>query len=273
MLTLVPATHAWQSAGWVWRFPADLQAINSIDIDEQKDYVWKNFTRLGSAGFTSSKRHVLVIGDSQAADLVNVLLAAGFDRKNEIVTRASIGECGLPYTPEEQGEAFWNAFTTKNPALFEACKEQRASIIDDRLISKADYVIVGYFWRDFALDKIDALLADFGKRTKAKVLLVGSKAFEQSSVQLVNEFGRTDGLEQIAAERVAPLARDANRYIAANFPDDFVDLIAAVCPRAGYCHVLTPEGMPIYWDHTHFTRDGAEFIGRTAAATLFPFLN
>ena len=103
---LAPALHAGRSGGWVWRFPADLQSINSIDIDAQKQYVWKNFTRLQASAFNSSRRHLLVVGDSQAADLVNMLVAGGFERKNEIMTRTVLWECGMPYMPEGEGETF-----------------------------------------------------------------------------------------------------------------------------------------------------------------------
>ena len=136
---LAPALHAGLSGGWVWRFPADLQAINSTDVDAQKLYVWNNFNRLQAPAFTSSKRHVLVVGDSQAADLVNILVAAGFERKNEIVTTAVFYECGMFYMPQGQGDTYWkteNSYTIKNPALIDGCKEQYESLADGTSYSR-----------------------------------------------------------------------------------------------------------------------------------------
>ncbi len=107
LLVAIPATHAVSTRGWPWRFPGDIQAINAIDIPEQQQYVWENFNRLSAASFTTGKRRVLIVGDSQAADLVNMLVAAGFERHNEIITRTIAWECGLPYVDGSYGDDFW----------------------------------------------------------------------------------------------------------------------------------------------------------------------
>ena len=275
-VVLAPALHAGLTGGWVWRFPADLQAINSIDVDAQKLYVWKNFNRLQTPAFTSSKRHVLVVGDSQAADLMNMLVAAGFERKNELITRTVLWECGMPYMPEGKGDTFWkteNSHTIKNPALIDTCKEEYKGIADGPAIRDAEYVIVSYFWREDALGKIDEAVRDLSLRTKAKILLLGSKGFDESSIQFANRLGNLEGLEKLAADHVTAATRNANRFMADNFPDRFVDVLSAICPRADFCHVLTGENKPIYWDPTHLTSYGAEYLGRSLAAPLFPFLS
>jgi peptidoglycan/LPS O-acetylase OafA/YrhL len=273
--TMAPALHAGFGNGWVWRFPADLQALNSIDVEEQRRHVWENFNRLQVPRFSTARPHVLVVGDSQAADLVNMLIAAGFDRKAEIVTRAVIWECGMPFLPEEQREAFWkevNSRTIKEPSLIETCEHQYQELASPDVLGAAQYVIIAYYWQDNALRRIDAALSDLGDRTGARILLVGAKAFDRSSAQMVNTHGRIEGVEAFAADHISPLSRRVNAFIGGNFPDRFVNLLSAICPRADFCRVLTDEQKPIFFDFDHLTRAGADYLGRNAVAQLFPFL-
>lgn len=274
-MVAAPALQAGIGNGWVWRFPADLHALNSIDLEEQRRYVWDNFNRLQAERFTSAKRHVLVIGDSQAADLVNMLLAAGFSRQNEIITRTVGWECGMPYLPADQAEVFWttqNAHTIKDPRLIDRCRKQYAAVTG-KILAEAQYVIVGYAWRENALARIDAALRDLGTRTSATFLLAGAKTFDRSSVELVNAAGRLDGAEALAAQHVAPEARRINRFLQETFHNRLVDILGTICPREDFCHVLTDEQQPIYFDNNHLTRFGAEYLGRMAAGRLFRFLS
>jgi peptidoglycan/LPS O-acetylase OafA/YrhL len=270
-----PALHAGLGNGWVWRFPGDLQAVNTVDVEEHRRYVWDNFNRLQTQGFRTARPHVLVIGDSQAADLVNMLLAAGFDRKAEIVTRPVFWECGMPFLPQDQRAAFWkeeNGATIKNPSLIDTCEQQYREVAKPELIGSARYVVLAYYWQDNSLARIGPALRSLEGLTGARTVLVGAKAFDRSSIQMVNALGQIDGVEAFAADHVSPLSRRVNGFIGENFPGRFVDLLSAICPRPDFCRVLTDERRPIFFDFDHLTRSGAEYLGRKAAAELFAFL-
>ena len=273
--TMVPALDAGLGNGWTWRFPADLRAINSVDVEQEKRYVWENFNHLQAGRFSTGKPHVLVLGDSQAADLLNMLLAAGLDRKVEFVTRTIVWQCGAPYLTEDQRDAFWrseNPLTIKDPSLIETCEHEYQEVTRPEVIGNAQYVIVAYFWNENALGHLDAALRDLSGRTSGRILLIGAKAFDRSSAQMVNALGRIEGVEAFAAEHVSPLSRSANAFIGSNFPDHYVDLLNAICPRKDFCRVLTDEHKPIFFDYDHLTRAGAMYLGRIAILDLFPFL-
>ncbi len=108
--------------------------------------------------------------------------------------------------------------------------------------------------------------------TDAKMLLIGAKAFQKSSVQFANQLGKVDGIEALAASAIAGNTVNANRFLDQNFSGMFIDILASICPRADFCYALTDAKMPIYWDNTHLTRYGAEFFGRTIIAGLLPSL-
>lgn len=273
--TMVPALDAGLGNGWTWRFPVDLRAINNVDVEQEKRYVWENFNRLQAERFSTGKPHILVVGDSQAADLLNMLIAAGLDRKVEFVTRTVVWQCGAPFLTEDQRDAFWrseNPWTIKEPSIIETCEHEYQEVTRPEIIGDAQYVIIAYFWNENALDRIDPVLRDLSGRTSGRILLVGAKAFDRSSAQMVNALGKTEGVEAFAAEHVSPLSRRVNAFIGSHFPDHFVDLLRAICPREDFCRVLTDEHMPIFFDYDHLTRAGAMYLGRIAILNLFPFL-
>jgi peptidoglycan/LPS O-acetylase OafA/YrhL len=275
-VTLIPASHGWLTDGWVWRFPVDLQAINNIDIEKLKKYVWDNHTKLQSADdFKTDKPHLLVLGDSQAADLTNLLLAGGIDKKFEIVTRGINTECGIPLLPLEEAKAFWNEknpFTMKDKTLISHCTAQYDRLTNTRALKDANYVIIGYFWRDSTLSYMDDFITEIRQRTHAKIYIFSSKAFKYSGVDMVNRLGGVSGIEKFAYESIGSNTKVVNEYLRKRFGDSFIDLISYICPRRDYCHVLTDDGKPIYFDTTHFSSDGVNFIARSMTHQIFGFL-
>jgi peptidoglycan/LPS O-acetylase OafA/YrhL len=276
VVTLLPATHSWLTGGWLWRFPADLQAINSLDIEAQRDYVFDNFVLLsGPTSFASRKPHVLVIGDSQAADLTNILVAAGIERKNEVVTRAIADECGLPSLAEfEAGKASGDLgqVFVERPDFIDRCSAEYKALAETPLIGQADFIIIAKFWDSYALDGIEAFVTDLRRRTQARIEIAGGKAFLESSVDMVNHLQSVEGVEQYAATLILPVIAKANETLRAKFGGNLIDLITYICPRADFCHVLTTENRPIYWDPTHLTKDGAEFLAHNFGDRIFAFL-
>jgi peptidoglycan/LPS O-acetylase OafA/YrhL len=276
VITLLPAMHSWFTAGWLWRFPADLQAINSFDIAAQRKYVWDNFALLSRpTEFTSRKPRVLVIGDSQAADLTNVLIAGGIERKNEVVARPIADECSLPSLAEfEAGKAAGNLADVfvEQPDFLDECTKEYTDLVEEPLIAQADFIIITKFWDRYAVEGIEAFVADLKKRTTAKIEVVGGKAFLFSSLQIVNHLNSLEGIEEYAATILSPTTVAANEFLRAKFPDNVVDLLFYICPRPDFCYVLTSENKPIYTDATHLTKEGAEFLARNFANRMFAFL-
>jgi len=275
-ITLLPAAHGWLTGGWLWRFPADLQAINDLDIKAQEAYVFDNFVLLSKpTEFAGRKPRVLVIGDSQAADLANLLVAGGFERKNEIVARPIADECGLPtLSAFEAGKAAGDLarLFVERPDFVDRCSSQYSALVAEPLIAQADFIVITKFWDSYAIEGIEAFVADFRQRTNARIEVAGGKAFLYSSVQIVNHLGRLDGIEQYASTVLAPATTAANEFLRAKFPGNVVDVLPYICPRPDFCHVLTTENRPIFTDTTHLTKEGAEFLARNFGERIFAFL-
>ena len=124
-LILLSAT-SWAQSGWVWRLPKEIQAINDISISGMNKFLWQEFPNFRNAEFTGTKKKLLIIGDSQAADFLNMMLSMGMDRKLNIVVQGSEYKCGVVYLPDDEAKkAFWtkeNIRTIKEPNLIPACQ-------------------------------------------------------------------------------------------------------------------------------------------------------
>jgi hypothetical protein len=181
----------------------------------------------------------------------------------------------LPSLSEfEAGKAAGDAggVFTKTPASAEACTVQYSALLSGNLIRDADFIVISKYWDSVALKGIEAFAADLTARTAARIEIASAKAFHYSSVQLVNHLGSIEGVEKHASTMIIPATIEANDLLRSRFGGRFIDLMASICPAKDFCHVLTSERKPIYWDQTHLTKDGAEFIARSVADRIFPFL-
>lgn len=76
ILMIIPAASSWAQNGWAWRIPQEIREIGNIDQREGSIYVFAQIRSLDEKeGFdvAPEKKKVLVIGDLQAGDLVNIL--------------------------------------------------------------------------------------------------------------------------------------------------------------------------------------------------------
>lgn len=265
------AGHSW-ATGWPWRFSESTLALYTPDRPALVKYVWANHVaRSVVDDFRTPKIQMLIVGDSQAADLTNILVEAGEERTAEIITRTVYTECGIPYLPPALAEQFMttiNPMTIKDRSFVGRCLTLQKRFIESRALATADYVVVGYFWRDFELPYLDSMIAEIKNRTHAKLVLVGTKAFSLTPAQMAYQNGGLAGLEQYAYAHRDEKAAKANDFLKGR-GELFLDLMPLVCPRAGYCNVLSAGGKPLYFELTHLTQDGARFLSKDATRALF----
>ncbi|MBZ9683125.1 acyltransferase [Mesorhizobium sp. CO1-1-2] len=259
------------ATGWPWRFSEGTLALYTPDRPALVKYVWANHVaRSVVDDFRTPKTRILIVGDSQAADLTNMFVEAGEERTAEIITRTVYTECGIPYLPPAAAERFMttiNPMTTKDRSFVGRCLTLQKRFIESKALASADYVVVSYFWRDFELPYIDGMIAEIKSRTHAKLVLVGTKAFSSTPAQMAYRNGGLAGLEQFAYAHRDLKSTQAGDYIRSS-GEPFLDVMQFVCPRAGFCNVLTDDGKPIYFELTHLTQDGARFLAKPVAETF-----
>jgi peptidoglycan/LPS O-acetylase OafA/YrhL len=266
LLIAAPATGSWLGRGWVWRMPATVQQINNFDVQAMRLYVWTNHRKARTKKvFATEDKHVVIIGDSQSGDFINMLSEAGQNTRSEMVTSVIRTECGVPFISAEDEEKFWNSensMTVKSPHLIPICKQQMGDALNSPLLQDADIVIVSMLWRAEALKHLSAAVAELKKHTRADVYIVGRKNLKESSIALVNKYGRLEGIEIYASNFQNPDTLQVNNYLKNEFGKNYIDLMNIICPKPGMCHVLTEDLKPIFYDRGHLTKEGAAFLGR-----------
>lgn len=73
LILTLPAADAWANKGWSWRFSETNFFLTRYDINN-KDYVWEQWKILEAQ--PNLKSRVYIIGDSQAADMLNAILSS-----------------------------------------------------------------------------------------------------------------------------------------------------------------------------------------------------
>ena len=277
---MAPAAYGWASNGlWAWRLSDSdvIKKINATDLEAAKAYTWVNYDRFEQADdFKTTNRRVLIVGDSQSADILNMFVEAGLDKKAEIITRRVSYDCGLPYLPEGEREQFWaryNPITIKAPGKTEQCKLYMDRLMSSPALANADVVIVVFLWEDFVRPFLSESLDAISKRARNRIWIVGSKKLSASSAQMVNNVGAIDKAERYAADSIPPDTKNLNRFLREIYGSRFVDILSAVCPNTHRCLILTDDYEPVFWDPAHFTKKGAEFIWKQGASQLFEFLD
>jgi hypothetical protein len=198
--------------------------------------------RIGRGPFPANGHaNVLVVGNSFARDVSNVLIESGALRDKNFVYLYEEGACPAP-SPLRSG--------------------------DVAALRAADVVVVAF--SGHAEECAGPARAELARRTRAPTVFVGSKYFGES----INPFGRVPMSRRpdALADGGADLAAE-NRAIARIIPADrFVDLMRLLGPDGRHARFFDDAGNPITPDRLHLTRYGAQFVAGRLRAGHSPVL-
>lgn len=256
-LVMAVGAHMWRHGGWLWRYPATIRRQIAADaIERDKGYTWRAFKTADHPFAADGRKKVLLIGDSQGADVVNMLVETGAAKRVDLTTLEVDMECQalISFVPDQ-----YDALSQADRA---ACASGRAHVDDSARIARADVVILALNWDRRGIPFINAAVTELHRRGVGKVVVVGRKSQWYSGADAVLQYGLTNGLEAFAASRKNPIAWGADTSIAGlkgNF--GYIDLMSQMCPAEHRCRVLTPDRDIILFDASHFSPEGARYIG------------
>ncbi|WP_411696644.1 acyltransferase family protein [Enterobacter pasteurii] len=263
---IIPSASSWAEKGWEWRIPKELQDINHIETADTTGYTWKAQEKLAAKNeFQNfSKKKILVIGDSQSADVINMMSESGVLENNDVIARTIYFDCGTPFVSKQDMDDYFykkNPKTIARPELIPKCQNQIEGIINGNLIKEADEIYVAFYYlpnlESYVIKGIDKVKA----ASKGNVIVFGRKGFSKSSIDIANSFSRIVGLEKYGAKFIDPLTPKINSELKNYAGKNFVDVLSYICKDDEDCSVLTDDLKPIYYDNAHFTKYGAKYIG------------
>lgn len=259
--------------GWEWRLPQNLRIANSINIDEMHNYTWSNqipYAKLKNFS-DNGKEKILIIGDSQAADLINLLAANGNDKKFDIVARTIHHECSIPYIDIAKRQTYFtkvNPNTIADPNSISRCHRQLNSIVKNQhLLRQADRIFVSFIWYDYTAPYIDEALNKLDELSGGhKLWLFGNKTLSEGGINIYNSYNRMKFLHSSINHYAVKFKLDHSQtYKLLNLNNrkntKFVDMYNLICKNELECYALTPNGHVVMYDTGHFSPEGAKFLG------------
>jgi hypothetical protein len=247
----------WLHGGWLWRYPATIRRqIAAEAIDRDKAYTWRAFKAANRPFAADGRKKVLLIGDSQGADVVNMLGATGRDSRIDLTTLEVDMQCQALISFAA------NQYDALNQEDRASCARGRSQLLDSTRIAGAGVVILALNWDRRGIPFISSAVAELHRRGVRKVVVVGRKSQWYGGGDAVLRYGLTSRLEAFAASKRDQIAWDANASIVALKGDfDYIDLMSQICPTERRCRVLTPDGDIILFDSSHFSPEGARYLG------------
>lgn len=271
-LLILAAASAWASGGWKWRAPAELRALNETSKAEYDAYLFSHNSAYAGTPFNTARPNVLIVGDSQASDLLNIMVESGLDQVANIRILPIETRCAPLIVRPEERDRFWgtvNPRTAHAPEVARNCRATVQGFENDPNLQAADVIFLANLWQKFQLPYLGETLHSLEARTRADIVVVARKAQKMGSIELANNVGRLDGIEQFAAHHNQwPLTRAINTGLQGIAGPRFMAMAPYLCQDADDCYVVTDTGKPVFYDLTHLSRDGARFLGARMKADL-----
>lgn len=245
----------------------DNPAIFDAKVENERRSAWKSDPETLSDYYDVSGQsgaRIIIIGDSHATDLFNLLHSQGQHSKLFPMVVPLFGGC-MASTDREVAE-----------------QETRACIsqyLDKEYLKPATHVLFSLLWTKFADDPslleimIAAGIDEVKKRGKIAVVASGTYHSDPMLQFFLWKMYRDGSLDADSAASVAfeILRPDAistkerlDRAVirAGGIIFDRLELMCELPKRR--CHALTPDGHAIYTDSNHTTLEGAAFLGQLA---------
>lgn len=262
LLVVVAAVVPWASAGAPWRYPTRLSLALSPGIAaEGGRYTWALFRTLDHPFVEDGRPRLLVIGDSQGADFVNLLAASRLRDSVDLAALPSSADCQIVFSPE-----FYDHPSKQGK---EGCADAGRAIRRDSRIGAADLVVLAFEWRRWTPQFLEREMAGYREMGARRIVLVGRKDQGMAGADVLAATRGFEGAEAYLAAHPHEEAWQVNAALAAGAGSyAYYDLMGVVCPTPGYCRVVTDDQLPLFFDPNHLTSYGAAALAEQAMAPL-----
>lgn len=220
---------------------------------ESADYNQTRFDELVLKPFhEGSKVKVVVVGDSYAKDIINVMYEGGANEFIQFSTKQINSECG-----NVLGEVNFEQLVPENRFL--RC-EFMGRYEDDsfsEILSDADEIWLISSWYEWVVELLPATISNLSDKYEAHIRVFESKTVGEitmTSALAVNQnersiYSQPTGVEVLAInERLGELVPENN----------LVRLQSVLCQESGLrCRIFTPSGELVSTDGGHLTAAGA----------------
>ena len=256
LVLIVLGTLGFVSDGFPNRFASDDRSLASLDTIQMSRYTDRLFLAALDQPFDDSKRKkVLIVGDSFAKDLVNVINETGMLSGLQVSTHFISSDCGNLY--------LHRSFTASIQSSRRTACERTGWYEHDNLkrqLNEADEIWLSSAWSPW----VAAMLPESTRNLRAEfnkpVLIFGSKNLGQVTARTLLNLpvkARFDMANFIRSDVVA-----VNHQMRSTFsPEEFIDVSALLCASELTCRLFDLNGYLLSYDGAHLTPEGAKHLG------------
>jgi len=269
-LITVPSVAAWLNSGWAWRFPA--QVAEQVSVPQS----YRNYTSIHSKKLShdfadDGRQKILIIGDSQATDFINLLYEAKLGDAFDLRFHSIHKDCQPIY-----GIALSQFINDIAETARNVCAKQIRRLNADNRVLTADTVIFASAWKSWGALLMPRIARSLKKADIGKVIVVGPKTQRWGGPHLLmREYTRDkNDTQKFSFNELSEENLKISQFLKINDENyEFIDLYSIICNNITGCEYITSTGTILFYDDMHLTPDGTRFLSaRLAEKGLFRYL-
>ncbi len=249
--------------GFSQRFSEVDRELAELDVFERGQYVDKRFLSLQDKAFQEDgRKKILLIGDSFAKDLTNVVFESKLINSFQISTHFISANCGNLFQSFEIDK-----YVEKDQ--LSACIKNGwygEKSVQNQLLG-ADEIWLASAWPYWVAEKLNESIEKLELQFNKKVIVFGVKDFGHvSSKRLLQiPYEQRIDLNQNPLNEKKRVATYMKNAIA---PEKYVDLMALLCDETNACGLFDKNGKLLTHDGVHLTQVGAIYLGAKLESKL-----
>ena len=237
--------------GNLWRYPETVQTY----FNEQEffnKYVWDLKKSLRGKNFDPKKRKILVIGDSNSGDLINVLSLLGSESDVSFSTLTVDSGCGNLYLPRA---SFVDRIEVRR---VESCSTSDDLLSDKnkKLMSQADWVFFASSWQEWEVQLISSSYINLHDEFGDKFWFFGNKHLDFNPSNFIRTSG---GVSFPSSVRPKFDSVVINNELSKIVGRRFIDPYQLFCDD-GFCLTVNEQAELLLYDGFHLSEQGASFF-------------
>ncbi len=254
--------------GWSQRFSLPKAELLRRQLERTNEeytyYVDKNIAETkAKSTFIKPINHkvkkILVIGDSQGKDFLNIFSYSEKFRKFDVAFIRTRNSCQSYY-----GFTFEKVKKNIKKSWRDRCKVFHEKLNNSWAVKQADTIILTGSWNLFGAAAVEESVRNIKKVNPAvKIFIQGPKKQQFKGVAFISRYYMLPPLERL--KKIPPpslmLLRVEEILRKTKGIEDYISLYDILCDEGiKSCKVLSPEEGIIIYDNSHLTQHGAEFL-------------
>lgn len=281
VIPLIASSYIYLNTNLVYGLPETIfkNTLVNKDTEDNGVYTWqlhKSFN--GNEFVNDGRKKVLVIGDSQAGDFINMLSVTERFEEIDLVSRIIYSRCKSVYLNNPSLGTMLSSLSKElSEKKISECKSALTNLQTDKTIKNADTIVLAMHWHnDFITYLLDSIKQIRERNERVNILVISGKSFSSEvPLMMFHSYESEKELFSIAYEHI-PASSDYNyefqhkQLIAkqSTLGYDYINLFDFFCSQS-QCEVADHDSNLYFYDKNHLTRLGVKMLGEKLEQSKF----